>query len=95
MGIIVALLPLSVLLGACGVLAYLWAMRSGQYKDLDTPPFRALLQDDPVADSALNKRASECSEHAGTVQASTVQASTVQVSTVQVSTAPSSDPVDK
>jgi len=46
MDIIYALLPLSVLLALCGVVAYLWCVKSGQYKDLDSPSVRILFEDE-------------------------------------------------
>jgi cbb3-type cytochrome oxidase maturation protein len=46
MEIIYVLLPLSVLLGLGGLIAYLWALKSGQYKDLDTPAMRVLLEEE-------------------------------------------------
>ncbi len=49
MGIIIVLLPLSILLGFTGLMAYLWSVRSGQFKDLDTPAMRILLDDETKA----------------------------------------------
>lgn len=46
MEIIYVLLPLSVLLGLGGLIAYLWALKSGQFKDLDTPAMRVLLEEE-------------------------------------------------
>ena len=46
MGIIIVLLPLSILLGFAGLMAYLWSVRSGQFKDLDTPAMRILLEEE-------------------------------------------------
>jgi cbb3-type cytochrome oxidase maturation protein len=45
MGIILLLLPASVLLAAIALAAYIWATRSGQFDDLDTPPQRMLADD--------------------------------------------------
>lgn len=46
MGIIYVLLPLSVLL-ACGALCgYFWAVKRGQFDDLDTPARRVLFDED-------------------------------------------------
>ena len=45
MEIIFVLLPLSLLLALGGVGLYLWAVRSGQLDDLDTPALRVLFDD--------------------------------------------------
>lgn len=39
---ILFLLPLAILLGASFAGAFLWAVRDGQYDDLDDPPERIL-----------------------------------------------------
>lgn len=41
---ILFLVPLALALGATFVLAFLWAVRTGQYDDLDDPPER-IIQD--------------------------------------------------
>ena len=46
MNILVVLLPLALGLGGCGLLACLWAMRSGQLEDLDGAGWRAIADDD-------------------------------------------------
>ncbi len=46
MSIIYFLLPISLLLALVAVCGYLWASRSGQFDDLDTPPLRMLHDDD-------------------------------------------------
>jgi cbb3-type cytochrome oxidase maturation protein len=46
MNILVFLLPLALGLGGCGLLACLWAMRSGQFEDLDGAGWRAIADDD-------------------------------------------------
>ncbi len=42
MSVIVVLLGFSMLLAACFLVAFLWAVRSGQYKDNHTPSLRIL-----------------------------------------------------
>jgi cbb3-type cytochrome oxidase maturation protein len=44
--ILYLLIPLSVLLMAVIVMAFLWAIRSGQFDDLEGPAHRILLEDD-------------------------------------------------
>lgn len=45
MTILLALIPISLALLVLMVLAFLWAVRSGQFDDLDTPPLDALADD--------------------------------------------------
>lgn len=46
MELIFVILPLALALGAVFVGAFVWAARSGQLDDLDTPPGRAVFDDD-------------------------------------------------
>lgn len=46
MGIVYVLLPISLFLALLGFLAYFWALKRGQFDDLDTPARRILLEDD-------------------------------------------------
>jgi cbb3-type cytochrome oxidase maturation protein len=39
-------LPLALLLALAGVIAFIWAVRSGQMDDLETPALRILSEDD-------------------------------------------------
>jgi cbb3-type cytochrome oxidase maturation protein len=43
------LVPAALLLGGIGLLAFLWALRSGQFEDLEGAAYRAL-EDDPPED---------------------------------------------
>ncbi|HKA64909.1 MAG TPA: cbb3-type cytochrome oxidase assembly protein CcoS [Methyloceanibacter sp.] len=45
------LIPAALFLGGLGLLAFLWALRSGQFEDLEGAAYRAL-EDDPPEDSA-------------------------------------------
>lgn len=54
MGIIYALLPLSLALALIALGAYLWALRAGQFDDLETPALRVLF-DDVDADESERK----------------------------------------
>lgn len=40
------LIPISFLLGAAGLAAFLWSFRSGQYQDLDGAAERVLFEDE-------------------------------------------------
>jgi cbb3-type cytochrome oxidase maturation protein len=46
MSVIFVLLPLSLVLAAGFLGAFLWAVRSGQYEDTATPSMRLLMEDD-------------------------------------------------
>ncbi len=43
---LVYLIPIALFLGALGVGAFLWSLKSGQYEDLDGAAERILLDDD-------------------------------------------------
>jgi len=51
---LVFLIPVALFLGGLGLAAFVWALRSGQYEDLDGAAERILLDDaaDPIADAA-------------------------------------------
>ncbi len=46
MEVIFIVLPLAILLAGVAVGAFLWAVRRGQYDDLEAPPCRVLFEDD-------------------------------------------------
>jgi cbb3-type cytochrome oxidase maturation protein len=46
MNVLVYLIPLAVGLGLIGLLAFLWALRSGQYTDIEGAALRVLSDDD-------------------------------------------------
>jgi cbb3-type cytochrome oxidase maturation protein len=50
MTILLVLVPLSVVLLAIAIAAFAWAVRSGQFDDLDTPPLDVLREDPPSRD---------------------------------------------
>jgi cbb3-type cytochrome oxidase maturation protein len=43
---ILMLLPVALFLGFCGLMGFLWSLRSGQYEDLDGAVQRMLLDDE-------------------------------------------------
>ena len=45
MSVIFLLIPLSIVIAACFLWAFIWAVRSGQYEDTCTPSMRVLLED--------------------------------------------------
>jgi len=44
---LVYLLPAALFLGGLGLIGFVWALRSGQYEDLDGAAERVLLDEDP------------------------------------------------
>jgi cbb3-type cytochrome oxidase maturation protein len=44
--ILIYLIPVALLLGGLGLAGFLWALRSGQYEDLDGAASRILFDDD-------------------------------------------------
>jgi cbb3-type cytochrome oxidase maturation protein len=50
MSILIYLIPISFVLGAAGLGAFLWSMRSGQYQDLDGAAERVLFDDEDAPD---------------------------------------------
>ena len=56
MSVIYILLPVASLLAVGGVAAFIWAVRRGQFDDLDTPAVRMLHDDeDEDQDRRINK----------------------------------------
>ncbi len=50
------LIPIALLLGGVGLAAFLWALSSGQYEDLDGAAERILIEDEePVAPPAHSR----------------------------------------
>jgi len=46
MNILYFLIPLGLVLLACAVAAFFWAVRSGQFDDLDSPAMSVVMDDD-------------------------------------------------
>ena len=51
MNILAILIPVSLCLGALGLIAFLWSLRADQYDDMDGAAWRILLDDDALPDS--------------------------------------------
>ena len=49
-------IPVALLVATGAVIAFIWAARTDQFEDLDTPPRRMLLDDAPVAGSPAPAR---------------------------------------
>lgn len=61
MNVLIYLVPLALMLGLTGLVAFLWSLKSGQYEDLDGAAWRAIADDDdpppaPQSDLADAKR---------------------------------------
>ena len=56
MNIIYLLIPISLLLLGLIVWILLWAVRSGQYDDLEGPAHRILMDEDKIVDGQKNSR---------------------------------------
>jgi cbb3-type cytochrome oxidase maturation protein len=50
MDVIVYLIPIAIFIGLIGLAAFYWAMKSGQFEDLDGAAYRILLDDEPEPD---------------------------------------------
>ena len=51
MNILLLLIPIAIFLGFVGLLAFFWAMRSGQWSDLEGDGHRVLIErDEPLED---------------------------------------------
>jgi cbb3-type cytochrome oxidase maturation protein len=46
MNVLVYLVPMALVLGLTGLMAFLWSLRSGQYEDMDGAALRVLSDDD-------------------------------------------------
>jgi cbb3-type cytochrome oxidase maturation protein len=49
MNVLLYLIPIALALGLSGLLAFLWAMRNGQFDDLDGAPHRILREEEDSA----------------------------------------------
>lgn len=54
MTVLLFLIPIALLLGGLGLGGFLWAMRSGQFDDLDGAAQRILFDDPPKGEGHVN-----------------------------------------
>ncbi len=73
---IFVLLPLALLIAAIAVGFFIWAARTGQFDDLETPAVRILF-DDPPAPRPREKDADEATAGTASVSLSTVASAAV------------------
>ncbi|HYF56740.1 MAG TPA: cbb3-type cytochrome oxidase assembly protein CcoS [Salinarimonas sp.] len=45
MDVLVFMIPIALVLGVTGLCAFLWALRTGQYEDIDGAEYRVLTED--------------------------------------------------
>jgi cbb3-type cytochrome oxidase maturation protein len=55
MNVLIYLVPLALMLGLTGLVAFLWSLKSGQYDDLDGAAVR-ILRDDDIASHHIAPR---------------------------------------
>lgn len=55
MNVLIILIPVALLLGLIGLAAFLWAVRSGQFEDLDGAAERILMDDDLGGDDVSDE----------------------------------------
>lgn len=55
MSVILLLIPLSVLIATVFLVAFIWAVRSGQFEDTCTPSMRLLTEDRQPGDAQKSK----------------------------------------
>ncbi|MCK1739103.1 cbb3-type cytochrome oxidase assembly protein CcoS [Bradyrhizobium sp. 138] len=55
MEILVILVPLALMLGGAGLVAFLWSLRSGQYDDLDGAALRAIADDESPQEAPVKR----------------------------------------
>ena len=58
MSVLVYLMPAALFLGLLGLAGFLWALKSGQFEDLDGAAHRILIEEEPPDDGsgATNRR---------------------------------------
>ncbi|MBW2528386.1 MAG: cbb3-type cytochrome oxidase assembly protein CcoS [Deltaproteobacteria bacterium] len=61
MSVVFILLPLALLFVGIAITWFVWAVRSGQYDDLETPAVRILFDDEPAMPSSSPESASDTS----------------------------------
>ncbi len=70
MSVIYIIFPLALLIAIIAVITFIWAVRSGQFDDLDTPAARILHDDEPVDIPEVRDKLSNSEKVSGESQAS-------------------------
>lgn len=56
MSMIFIILPLAIVIAACAMAGFIWAVRRGQFDDLESPPWRALHDEADVSNQDASRR---------------------------------------
>lgn len=64
MNILLALVPISVVLLGIAIWAFVWAVRRGQFDDLETPALDILVEDAPAAQAVQPSQAADAADAA-------------------------------
>ena len=56
MEVLVFLVPLALTLGGLGLMGFLWSLKNGQYDDLEGAGWRAIADDEPLAQNSPQGR---------------------------------------
>lgn len=65
MSVLIYLVPISLILLGAAIWAFVWAVRAGQFDDLDTPPLDILTEDRREPRREASNRCSADSDDAG------------------------------
>jgi cbb3-type cytochrome oxidase maturation protein len=72
MEVMLFLVPLALLLGLFGLVAFLWSLKSGQFDDLDGAAWRAIADDDDEAPSLQPLNCAAAVDAAGSSSAASI-----------------------
>jgi cbb3-type cytochrome oxidase maturation protein len=61
MSVIFIILPIAIVMAGLALVAFVLSVRRGQFDDVDTPPLRAILDDDPTV--AADRASSRLAKH--------------------------------
>lgn len=56
MNILIILIPIAFIFSFSFLIAFLWSVRSGQFKDLQTPAMKILFEEKNIDKKTLNKK---------------------------------------
>lgn len=65
MSILFLLVPLALALAGAAACGFVWAVRAGEFEDLETPALRVLLDDEVVAPGRAQRKGSTSSPKGG------------------------------
>jgi cbb3-type cytochrome oxidase maturation protein len=54
------LIPLALMLGLSGLAAFFWALKAGQFEDLDGAALRILIDDEAFPSNSVTRGGAEC-----------------------------------